>query len=206
MSTGNIPLSIETTNISTQVSITASYGGSGSVVSDTTDSISVGIVNLSQFPIEYKVDSGPWVTLGSYGNSTLLRINLSTATLNLRKGLNAGATGVAQLTIESMTGNVLARSDAVGGGILVATSRALAAADNGKVLECTATVTITVPIGLPSMFGCVIIPSGTTSIASSGGALLNGATTTLTRAAASNAMFAITGRKSATDSYVVTGS
>ena len=39
-----------------------------------------------------------------------------------------------------------------------------------------------------------------------GTALLNGATTTLTRAAASNSTVAIIGRASAADSYVVTGS
>lgn len=86
------------------------------------------------------------------------------------------------------------------------TSRALTSADNGKTLECTATITLTVPSGLPAGFACVIIPSGTTSIASSGGALLNGATTTLTRTATSNPLVGILGRASADDSYVVTGS
>lgn len=90
---------------------------------------------------------------------------------------------------------------------LVATSRALTQADNGMWLECTATVTLTVPVGLIG-FSCSVIPSGTTSIASSGGALLNGATTTLTRAAATaaNAIVSIVGRTSAVDSYVVSGS
>lgn len=87
-----------------------------------------------------------------------------------------------------------------------ATSRALTSADNGKTLEVTATITLTVPVGLPTGFACAIIPSGTTSIASSGGALLNGATTTLTRAATGNTLVAIVGRASAADSYVVTGS
>lgn len=91
------------------------------------------------------------------------------------------------------------------GTTAVASSRALTDADNGKTLECTATVTLTVPTGLMSNFGCAIIPNGTTSIASSGGALIQGATTTLTRAAATNAIFAIVPRASATNSYVVTG-
>lgn len=93
-----------------------------------------------------------------------------------------------------------------GAAVTVGSSRALTAADNGALLEATATVTLTVPIGLPAGFACVVIPSGTTSVASSGGALLNGATTTLTRAAAGNAMFAIQARSSASDSYVVSGS
>lgn len=93
-----------------------------------------------------------------------------------------------------------------GAAVTVGSSRALTSADNGALLEATATVTLTVPVGLPAGFACVVIPSGTTSVASSGGALLNGATTTLTRSAASNAMFAIQARSSASDSYVVSGS
>ena len=89
---------------------------------------------------------------------------------------------------------------------LVGTTRALTNSDNGKILECTTTVTLTVPTGLTAGFSCIVIPSGTTSIASSGGALLNGATTTVTRTATTNAIFAIQGRASASDSYVVSGS
>lgn len=98
------------------------------------------------------------------------------------------------------------QSPVSGVAITVGSSRALTSADDGKIIECTTTVTLTVPASLPSGFACVVIPSGTTSVASSGGALLNGATTTLTRAAASNAMFAIQSRASAVDSYVVSGS
>lgn len=81
--------------------------------------------------------------------------------------------------------------------------------DNGQTIECTTTLTITTNKGLTTCcpdFGAVVIPSGTTSFASDGVALLNGATTTLTRAAASNSTAAIIGRASAADSYVVTGS
>ena len=90
----------------------------------------------------------------------------------------------------------------------VASSRSLTAADNGHVLECTATVSLTVPATLPAYFSCTVIPSGTTSIVSAGGTLLNGATTTLTRAAATaaNAILTIQARVSAANSYVVTGS
>lgn len=88
-----------------------------------------------------------------------------------------------------------------------ATSRSLVNADNGKTLECTATITLTVPVGLVRGFRCTVIPSGTTSVARSGSALLNGAGTTLTRlaATAANATFDIRARGSADDNYVVTG-
>lgn len=90
--------------------------------------------------------------------------------------------------------------------VLVTASRTITAADNGCTLECTATLTLTVPEGLPPAFSCAVIPSGTTSVARSGAALLNGAGTTLTRADSSNALFAIVGLASAADSYKVSGS
>ena len=52
--------------------------------------------------------------------------------------------------------------------------------------------------------GVVIIPNGTTSVASSGGVLLNGATSTVARDATLNAAFAVIPR-TAVNSYVVTG-
>lgn len=90
--------------------------------------------------------------------------------------------------------------------VVVSQSRALTPSDDGATLECTATVTLSVPWGLPASFGCAIIPSGTTTISSLNATLLNGATTDITRIAASNAMFAIIARASVQNSYVVTGS
>lgn len=92
-------------------------------------------------------------------------------------------------------------------GVAVAASRALTAADWGKTLDCTAgAISLTVPVGLPVDFECRIIPNGTTSIVSDGTALLNGATTTVTRAAATaaNTMFSLRMRTTA-NSFVVTG-
>lgn len=89
----------------------------------------------------------------------------------------------------------------------VAVSRSLGPRDNGVMLECTAAgLTLTVPNDLPAGFGCSIIPNGTTSVATSGGTLLNGSTSTLTRLASGNAIFAIAQRPSLATSYVVTGS
>lgn len=110
-------------------------------------------------------------------------------------------TGLAEVT-EGIADATLLQSVAVP----VSVSRDLNASDNGQTLECTATVTLTVPTGLPAGFQCAILPSGTTSIASGGGTLLNGATSTLTRADSSNAVFAIIGLASAANSYKVSGS
>lgn len=88
--------------------------------------------------------------------------------------------------------------------VQVGGSRPLASTDNGLVLECTATATLTVPASLPAGFRCVVIPFGTMSVAFTG-TTGNGAGTTITRAAASNAVFGITQRGSSATSYVVDG-
>jgi hypothetical protein len=85
----------------------------------------------------------------------------------------------------------------------VTASRSLNADDNGATLDVSDTVALTVPAGLPTDFGCAIIPTGTITIVSGGGTLLNGATTTLSRAASTNSMFAIVHRATTADSYTV---
>jgi len=86
------------------------------------------------------------------------------------------------------------------------TARTLTKDDDGLVLECTAAgLAITIPTGLPSGFAIAIIPNGATTVVSSGGTLLNGATSTLTRNSSNNASFGIIGRVSAANSYVVGG-
>ena len=87
----------------------------------------------------------------------------------------------------------------------VSASRTLVEADNGQFLEMLAAgLTLTVPSGLSVNWNCQIIPLGTTSIAASG-TTLNGAGTTLTRAAASNVVFSIIPRVSNGNAYLVTG-
>lgn len=118
--------------------------------------------------------------------------------------LTTGGTAAA-LSAEQGKALQLGKAD-VPATVAVAASRALTAADSGKTLECTATVMITVPATLPAGFRCQIIPFDTTSITSAGGALLNGATTTVTRAATANPLVTLVSRASAANSYVVTGS
>nr|WP_145550350.1 hypothetical protein [Variovorax boronicumulans] len=117
--------------------------------------------------------------------------------------LTTGGT-TAALSAEQGKALQLAKAD-VTSTVAVASSHALAATDDGKTLECTATATLTVPATLPAGFRCQVIPFDTTSVASAGGALLNGATTTLTRAATANPLVTIVARASAANSYVVTG-
>ena len=84
----------------------------------------------------------------------------------------------------------------------------LKASDDGKRFYATAALTITVPSGLspqPEVF--IDCPaSGNVTVASDGTALLNGATTSLTRARSANAIgFAISPHQGASSSYGVSG-
>jgi len=89
--------------------------------------------------------------------------------------------------------------------IAVGASRPLTAADNGNTLECTAAgIALTIPAGVLLTLGVVVIPNGATTVVSSGGTLLNGATSTVTRDSAINVAFAVIPRTTA-NSYVVTG-
>lgn len=150
-------------------------------------------------------------TLGSGSDGDAISIVNLTATTFTMGGSTAGAgykntvapneTGVFLYTtasgwVSNTPGNITTT---------VGTSRSLVAADNGNTLECTATVSLTVPAGLDRGFSVAVIPFGTTSIVSSGGALLDGVTATQTRTKTSNKMFAIVGLASAADSYTVTG-
>lgn len=76
---------------------------------------------------------------------------------------------------------------------------------NGRTLVFSSALTITLSPGLLPGFGFACYPpsSGSASIASSGGVLLNGAGTTLTRTRASNTMFAVV--NVAQNSFAVTG-
>lgn len=77
---------------------------------------------------------------------------------------------------------------------------------NGAMLNFGGAYNVTLSVGLPDGFGFGAFPpaSGNASIVSDGTVQLNGATATLTRAAASNIAFAVA--QKATNSYAVTGS
>ena len=81
------------------------------------------------------------------------------------------------------------------------------ALDDGKVFTCTAALTITIPAALSPRPSFIVNPpsSGNVSIAVSGGAQVNGATTTLTRARTANvAGFAVV-PYAESDGYGVSG-
>jgi hypothetical protein len=88
-----------------------------------------------------------------------------------------------------------------------AISRDITASDNGKTLAPTGALTYTIPAGLsPAPSFTVDCPaSGTITIASSGGATLNGAGTSLTRTRASNPVGFVVLAHVETDSYGVSG-
>lgn len=102
--------------------------------------------------------------------------------------------------------NLVSQTIAISADLVI--TPANAATYSGMVLELTVAAVVTLSAGLPIDFGFAVIPpaSGNASVASAGGVLLNGATTTLTRSAANNAMFALVQRDTNANSYVVTGS
>lgn len=89
--------------------------------------------------------------------------------------------------------------------LTVASSRAIAATDNRKILRCSLGITLTIPSGLnPRPRFIVEFDSGAVSVATSG-PQINGATTTIARTSASNpAGFAVV-PKSGSDAYGVSG-
>lgn len=72
--------------------------------------------------------------------------------------------------------------------ITVSTSRALTAADNGKVLRCSSAVTLEYPEGLGAEFSCIVESpaSGDVTIDPTGSCTANGGSTSLTRSRANN--------------------
>lgn len=107
--------------------------------------------------------------------------------------------------------NQLVREGQPGAGgeiVNAGTSFTLTAADDGKVFNCTTALTITIPASLSPRPNIAVIPpaSGNVSIAVSGGAQINGATTTLTRARAGNPAGFVIQPYSEADGYGVSGS
>lgn len=140
---------------------------------------------------------------------------------------NWNATHTLQMTGPALVGRVagtqgdaseitLGTGLALSGGVLsssatsstVSTSFTLTAADDGKVINCTTALTITIPAALSPRPNIAVIPpaSGNVSIAVTGGAQINGATTTLTRARAGNPAGFVIQPYSESDGYGVSGS
>lgn len=84
----------------------------------------------------------------------------------------------------------------------------LKASDDGRVFICSTAITVTIPAGLSPRPNVAFIPpaSGNVSMAVSGGATINGATTTLTRARSANPAGFIVQPYSESDGYGVSGS
>jgi hypothetical protein len=85
--------------------------------------------------------------------------------------------------------------------------RTITALDDGAQFYCTTALTITIPAALSPRPSCIVDcpPSGNVTVAVTGGALLNGGTTSLTRSRANNpAGVAILAHQDA-DSYGMSG-
>lgn len=102
------------------------------------------------------------------------------------------------------TDNVL-RQGAV---VSISTDTLITAADDGRIFNLTAAATLTISASLSPRPSFIVNPpaSGNASIAVSGGANVNGATTTLTRSRSSNPAGVAVVAYSESDGYGVSGS
>lgn len=185
-----IAATVEETTLT--VDVTGAPGSAGVAVSHTAKSSSVTLSNTSRgCDMQYKVGSGSWADL-ERGCGIDLPIDFSATSLYLRRSTLDGGPATASLNVEGLptlnVSNTTVPTKADSVPIQVGTSFALSAADDGRVFACTAALTVTIPAGLTPRPAVAIIPppSGNLSIAVSGGAQINGATTTLTRSRASN--------------------
>lgn len=98
---GVIPIGVKCEKVWVDVPVTAAWGGAGTAVADTTDSVSVTLFNSGRVPIEYRIGSGAWTRLEER-HSDLLLVSLASTTIRLRK-TESGVAGAVSLQIESLT-------------------------------------------------------------------------------------------------------
>lgn len=93
------------------------------------------------------------------------------------------------------------------GSMATGSDRTIAADDDGVQFNLTAAATFTIPASLSPRPSLVVVPppSGNASIAVSGGAQLNGATSTLTRARSANLAGFVVNAYQDADGYGVSG-
>lgn len=174
------------------VDVTGVPGGAGVAVAYTTKSTAVTVSNNSLgADVQYKIGSGSWLDL-ERGCGADVAINFSATSLYLRRATLDGGPASVSLNIEGLptlivgATSVFTKADARPiplSGDLVVTAQ-----DDGKVYACTTALTMTFPAGLsprPAVVG-IPPPTGNLSFAVSGGAQVNGATSTLTRSRSSN--------------------
>lgn len=95
-----------------------------------------------------------------------------------------------------------------GSVVSISTDTLITAADDARTFNCTTALTITIPASLSPRPSFIVNPpaSGNVSIAVSGGANINGATTTLTRARTANVAGFVVVPYAESDGYGVNGS
>jgi hypothetical protein len=156
-----------------------------------------------------------WVAQGTYTTRTALKVEEDLQGLHFRIVASGGSIDYSvngelseadRLTLRSYTKAVVNQLGV--GSTSLSSAYQISKDDDGKVFNCTTALTITIPASLSPRPSFIVNPpaSGNVSIAVSGGANINGATTTLTRARSANvAGFAVV-PYAESDGYGVSGS
>lgn len=156
-----------------------------------------------------------WVTQGAYTTRTALKVEEDLQGLYFRitasggsidYSINGELSGADRLTLRSYSKAVV---NQLGTGYTsLSSAYQISKDDDGKTFNCTTALTITIPASLSPRPSFIVNPpaSGNVSIAVSGGANINGATTTLTRSRASNVAGVAVVAYAESDGYGVSGS
>lgn len=194
----NIPLHLSKSNSITSassVNLATATGNTVHITAATGPITSFGVVPAgSTFLVIF--DSTPTITF----NSTSMILNTGGANYTAAAGdraiaLSEGAGNwIVNIIKKDGTGLVSSGGGSSNSGIIdITASRSIASTDDGKVLNVTAStaITLTVPTGLSTGFGCAIYQ------ASSGAATVSGSGTVITPATSANTKTGGTGKMTA---------
>lgn len=142
--------------------------------------------------------TGAVMTLTAIGGSVDYTVSDGDTFFSTPAGVNADG------SVVDKTGTVVSGARIV----VLSADRVITAADDGTVFQCTTALTITIPAGLSTQPSFVADPpaTGNLTIAVSGGAQINGGTSSLTRARSSNPAGVAVTAHNESNQYGVSGS
>ena len=99
-----IPVDATVTPTESQVSITSDMSGAGQLLTAvSSNSIQLTNIDAGQNPLQYKIDSGSWITLGA-GQGVQLPLDMSASAVRVRKGNTTAGAVKLGLTVYTVDG------------------------------------------------------------------------------------------------------